>query len=247
MIYLSPHLDDVVFSCGGWIWEETQQGKDVEIWTICAGDPPPDSLSDLAAALHHNWQLGKEAVQTRRQEDLWACQSLGAVPKHFSYLDCIYRVNEAGEPIYQTVEDLFGGLDPQETALIGSISEQLADELPQEAEVVVPLGIGNHVDHDLVRKAASRLDRTVKYYADYPYVREREGQHIVRFLEESPEWHAQVLEISEEGFKKWVEAALQYGSQISSFWTEPAQLEGEIRHLAEISGGFKLWETLEDS
>jgi LmbE family N-acetylglucosaminyl deacetylase len=246
VIYLSPHLDDVVFSCGGWIWEQTQQGQEVEIWTICAGDPPQGSLSDLAAALHHNWQLGQEAVQARRQEDQWACMLLGASPRHFPFLDCIYRTNPASEPFYQTVEDLFGGLDPQETDLIGSVSERLAADLPGDAEVVAPLGIGNHVDHDMVRKAASRLNRPLKYYADYPYLRDREGQQIVRFLEESPDWRAQVLEISEQGMAKWVEAALQYGSQISSFWSDPAQLEGEIRQLWEISGGFMLWEALED-
>lgn len=246
VIYLSPHLDDVVFSCGGWIWEQTQQGQQVEIWTICAGDPPQGALSDLAAALHHNWQLGKEAVQARRQEDQWACGLLGAKPRHFPFLDCIYRTNAAGDPFYHKVEDLFSGLDPLEADLITAVHQQLAEDLPGEAEVVVPLGIGNHVDHDMVRKAATRLERSVMYYADYPYVREREGQHIVRFLEGSPDWHSQIMDISPEGMNKWVEAALHYGSQISSFWANSDQLEGEIRQFCEISGGFKLWETLED-
>jgi LmbE family N-acetylglucosaminyl deacetylase len=245
-IYLSPHLDDAVFSCGGWIWEQTNQGQEVEIWTICAGDPPLGPLSDLAAVLHHDWQLGVEAVQIRRQEDQQACRVLGAQPRYFSFRDCIYRTNPSGEPLYQTVEDLFGGLDPRETGLIAEVSEQLAAELPLEVEVIAPLGIGNHVDHDMARKAASRLDRPVIYYADYPYAREGEGQRILRFLEESPDWRAHYLEISEEGIAHWTKAALQYGSQISSFWSDSAQLEAEIRQFSEISGGIRLWETLEE-
>jgi len=39
-IYLSPHLDDAVLSCGGIIWQQVQSGHQVEIWTICAADPP---------------------------------------------------------------------------------------------------------------------------------------------------------------------------------------------------------------
>ncbi len=245
-IYLSPHLDDAVFSCGGWIWEQTNQGQEVEIWTICAGDPPPGPLSDLAEVLHHDWQLGVEAVQIRRQEDQQACRVLGAESKYFSFRDCIYRTDPSGEPFYQTVEDLFGGLDPQESDLITTVSKQLTANLPLEAEVISPLGIGNHVDHDMVRKAVSRLDRPLKYYADYPYAREGEGQRILRFLEESPDWRAQILEISEEGITRWTEAALQYGSQISSFWTDSDQLEAEIRQFCEISGGIRLWETLEE-
>ena len=38
-IYLSPHLDDAVFSAGGLIYEQTQAGTPVEIWTIMCGDP----------------------------------------------------------------------------------------------------------------------------------------------------------------------------------------------------------------
>ena len=95
-------------------------------------------------------------------------------------------------------------------------------------------------------KAASRLGRPLKYYADYPYAREGEGKRIVRFLEESPDWKAQILEISQEGIAAWVKAALQYGSQISSFWSDPAQLEAEIHRFSEISGGIRLWETLEN-
>jgi len=43
-----PHFDDAVLSCGGLIWEQTQKGIPVEIWTVCAGDAPPGSPSMLA-------------------------------------------------------------------------------------------------------------------------------------------------------------------------------------------------------
>jgi len=50
-IYISPHLDDVAFSSGGLVWEQSNAGEQVGIWTIFAGDPPVGPLSDFAEKL----------------------------------------------------------------------------------------------------------------------------------------------------------------------------------------------------
>ena len=44
-IYLSPHLDDAALSCKGSIKQQTQAGERVEVWTVCAGEPPDGPLS----------------------------------------------------------------------------------------------------------------------------------------------------------------------------------------------------------
>ncbi|MBA4379671.1 MAG: PIG-L family deacetylase, partial [Anaerolinea sp.] len=54
-IYISPHLDDAVLSCGGLIWEQSHAGTQVEIWTVCTGDPPEGPLSPFAEVLHAEW------------------------------------------------------------------------------------------------------------------------------------------------------------------------------------------------
>lgn len=76
-IYLSPHLDDAALSCGGLVWMQAQAGERVEIWTMCAGDPPEGRLSDYAQAHHERWGLGREAVAARREEDARSCNILG--------------------------------------------------------------------------------------------------------------------------------------------------------------------------
>ncbi len=245
-IYLSPHLDDVIFSCGGWIWEQTQKGQEVEIWTICAGDPPAGNLSELASSLHRSWDLHENVVGIRREEDRKACQVIGAVPKHLPFLDCIYRSSLGGEPYYHAEGDIFGGLNPQEADLIDNVSATLAELLPQEVDIIVPLGIGNHVDHDLTRKAASRLGRQLFYYADYPYARELEGQEILRFMDSSQEWQGINLRISETGLNKWWQAAKAYSSQIRTFWEDEGDLRREIIGFSSFLGGMKLWEALEE-
>jgi LmbE family N-acetylglucosaminyl deacetylase len=244
-IYLSPHLDDAIYSCGGWIWEQTQRGKDVEIWTICAGDPP-DSISEFARTLHQSWGLGSDAVKIRRDEDREACRIVGAEPIYLSYLDCIYRSSPQGEIYYPGGEEIFGGLDPREADLIDRVSAELREKLPQECELIVPLGIGNHVDHELTRKAASRLVKELTYYADYPYAREDDGKEILGIMQKSPEWQCNQQRISDQGLIKWVQAARAYGSQITTFWKDEGALQREVEEFSAYLGGMRFWQALEE-
>ena len=245
-IFLSPHLDDIAFSCGGLVWDLANSGHSVEIWTINAGDPLDDDLSPLAQALHLNWGLGLDAVQIRRNEDQKACQIIGAAPRYFSYLDCIYRKTPEGEFYYSTDGDIFGGLDPREVDLIERLSGQLLEELPEDVRIVAPLGIGNHVDHELTRKAANRLGIPLAFYADYPYAREVDGKETLEFMERSSEWQYDEYPVSETGLENWVLAAQAYRSQISTFWENDEDLGLQIREFSTFLGRFKLWRAVED-
>ena len=86
-IYISPHLDDAVFSCGGTIWEQICRGEAVEIWTMCAGDPPPGLLTPFAETLHQRWGTGFDSLAERRTEDYAAAAVLGASIVHFDIPD----------------------------------------------------------------------------------------------------------------------------------------------------------------
>ncbi len=245
-IFLSPHLDDIAFSCGGLVWDLANSGQQVEVWTIYAGDPPIDGLSPFAHGLHLTWGLGLDAVRIRRKEDQQACLIIGSIPRYFSYLDCIYRKTPEGEFYYTTDQAIFGGLDPREMDMIDQLVGKLQEELPDDARVVAPLGIGNHVDHELVRKAASRLNIPLGFYADYPYAREIDGKETLEFMDRSPEWQYEKFPVSEIGIKKWVQSAQAYRSQISTFWENDADLELQIREFSTLMGEFKLWRVVED-
>ena len=245
-IYLSPHLDDAVFSCGGLIWEQTQNGHAVEIWTIFSADPPQGELSWLAESLHQDWNLTQDPIQVRREEDLEACQILGARPKYLPYPDCIYRKSSQGEFLYQQVEDIFGGINPVDSPLIDHLSQDLEDQLPSDAVLVAPLGIGNHVDHTITRKAVRELGVPVHYYADYPYVREPEGREILSFMDGSKDWRKEIFPISDDGIKSWHLASLAYSSQVPVFWETEESLMDEIREIVGISSGLALWNSLEN-
>jgi LmbE family N-acetylglucosaminyl deacetylase len=243
-IFLSPHLDDVVYSCGGFVWDLTNAGQDVEVWTICGTDPPPDRLSPFAASLHNDWGLAENAYQIRRAEDQAALGILGAQSRHLPFLDCIYRQSSGGGYLYDSEQAIFGGLDVSESGLIDELTTGLDSELPGDYRVVAPLGIGNHVDHELTRKAANRLSQAASYYADYPYARTAEGREILSLLSSSDEWSAEIFPVSEEGIERWLQASRAYESQLSIFWENEGALENEIRLFADFLGGMKVWKTI---
>ncbi len=237
-IFLSPHLDDVALSCGGLVWELTRAGDSVAIWTICAGDPPPDSLSPYAGSLHTRWATGVDAVAARREEDARACRILGASPRYFSFLDAIYRRSPTdGRALYNSDEDLFGELNPQEADLLESLRKELAALLTREAKICCPLTIGGHVDHRLVRMAAERLGHRLWYYADFPYV--VLSEHNVS--EFASGMSSKLFPISQEGLAAWEASVAAHASQISTFWGDEAEMRAAIRRYCSQEGGVRLW------
>ncbi len=238
-IYLSPHLDDVAYSCGGLVWEQCRAGDQVGIWTICAGDLPAGSLSPFAESLHARWETGENSMDRRRQEDRVACKLLGATPYHFSILDCIYRrASGSGMPLYPTEESLNGFLHPDDGDLVYQLSSTLFTTIPQHAEIVSPLTIGGHVDHVLTRSAADLLRKSIWYYADYPYL--LKDTDLLTYLSKSG-WDSTLFPVSAEGLQAWIKSIAAYTSQISTFWPDIATLGAELTAYYQIEGGIRLW------
>jgi LmbE family N-acetylglucosaminyl deacetylase len=239
-IYLSPHLDDAALSCGGLLWQQAQQGTPVEVWTVCAGDPPERLYSEFVEELHARWGGAAQAMERRRQEDIEACQKLGVAYRHLDYPDCIYRGHPAsGEDLYPDREAIFGNLSPADGLLAEALADELRRRLPQYAVLVCPLAIGNHVDHQLVRRVASMVGwQSAWYYADYPYAHRAAAE--LAALKESG-WQSRVFPISEAGMEAWASGVAAYTSQISSFWPDLEAMHADLEAFAQVYGGVALW------
>jgi len=238
--YLSPHLDDAVYSCGGLIAAQVRSGQSVHIWTICAGDPPMRRFSPFARRLHARWGTdGYETAALRRREDREACARLGASWRHADIPDCIYRQDESGRFLYTSEETLFGPPHPAERPLLRRITRLLEAGTPPRARLVVPLTLGGHTDHRLVRRAAEALGRPLWYYADYPYARSASAAELLSCLPASA--CLERTPLSGEDVSAWVRAMRAYASQLTSFWDDAAALAAEIRAWETALGGALLW------
>jgi LmbE family N-acetylglucosaminyl deacetylase len=224
-IYLSPHLDDAVLSCGGLIFDQTQAGIPVEIWTIFAGNPPPGPLSEFAKVNHKLWGLttGEETIAMRKAEDEAAAGIVGAELVHFDIPDCIYRCSPSGEHLY--TETVITCPHPADMGLPRRIATTLKSELRKDDVLVCPLTLGGHVDHVLARQAAESLHKSLRYYADIPYLLNNPQtlNPVIARLE------SDLFNISAEGLNAWLEGVAAYKSQLDSLYKGDGNLYDAIR------------------
>ena len=240
-IYLSPHLDDAVLSCGGRIWQQVQMGERVLVVTVFAGTPAPDApFSRFAQELHDRWRHRDDTVVRRQEEDLTALTFLGAESTHWPYTDCIYRQTPDGRFPYASEEALWAEAHPAERSLVVELAAQMA-ALPLRrnddalvSAVYAPLGVGHHVDHQIVRHAAEASGHTLTYYEEFPYAEDPEA---VQAVLEQRQGRASLVPLSREALEAKIAAIACYRSQLSTFWADWAEMAAAIRAFAERTGG----------
>ncbi len=238
-IYLSPHFDDAVYSCGGLIWDQHSRKQQVEIWTICASRPPSDApLSPFAQSLHARWQTGSEAVAARQAEDQAAIAQVAARARYYSLPDCIYRRLPDGSFLVNGEEDLWQTVHPQEASVLADLRAWIEQELAADDCLVCPMSLGNHVDHRLVRAAAESLGCSLYYYPDFPYVMQY-PQALPAMLQ--PAWYKVCTPISDEGVTAWQNGIAAYRSQVSTFWNGLETMKKTILDYWQTGGGSCLW------
>jgi LmbE family N-acetylglucosaminyl deacetylase len=234
MLFLSPHPDDAVLSCGGWIYQLAQDGARPIMITLFGGDRLEGApLSDFARSLQERWQLGDDAPARRRDEDCVACDRLGCYLIHLPFADAVYRADDHGQPLYETEEAIFGEI--RETSIVDRVAEALQARARRvfNARLVVPLTAGNHVDHVITRQAAERLNEELIYYEDYPYAEQPERMTHVW---QNAEWKSESIGLSDAALQAKIEAFLLHRSQISTFYRDDDEVKQRTRAYAELVG-----------
>ena len=231
-IYLSPHLDDVVLSCGGLIRKRTLAGERVLVVTLFAGIPSYEHLSAFARFLHLLWGRHPDPMGYRRQEDRAAVSHLGAVPLHLDFLEAIYRAPPRF--LYRSNRALFGAIHPKDEELHVELTSAIAEVAGQQGKPLLyaPLAVGHHVDHQIARRAADFLRRReypVTYYEDFPYVEEEEA--LLLALGDREEW-SPTLEGIVNTIEEKIEAIALYGSQIFMLFRGKEMMERRVRAYA---------------
>lgn len=239
-VYLQPHFDDAVLSCGGSIRLQTATGNRVLVVTVFGGIPEAGArFSPFVMQTLQKMGLSTdpaEATQQRRAEDQAAVESLGADVLRLDYLDAIFR----GTPAYYQGDDaLFGSVNPADL----SLDEDLANvflaihERAPLAALYAPLGVGHHVDHQLCCSAADRLAQrklNVKFYEDFPYVT-NSGALAARQRELNITMEAEMVEISGTIHQKEDAVAL-YRSQVPDLFGSEEKM---IQALNSYSGAIR--------
>jgi LmbE family N-acetylglucosaminyl deacetylase len=173
-VYVSPHFDDIALSCGGWAAAQAAVGRRGLGVTVFAG-PPTGALHAYAQRLHTRWgepdpQAGN---RLRRAEEAAALARLGLDPAWLPFPDAVYRPAP-----YDSHAAIFGAVAAAEwetllPAVLAALRETLAAHgVTPPTPLYVPLGVGHHVDHQIVHAAGLALWHDgwpVWFYEDYPY------------------------------------------------------------------------------
>ena len=240
-IFLAPHFDDIVYSCGGTLGVQVSSGLRPLVITVFGGVPPQAlSPSSFATQVIRRWGTGNTSgvgalVEERRKEDSAALDYLQVDYLWLDYLEAIFR----GNPAYYTSEaQIIGGeVHAEDQDIDKELAQLLLDlqaRLP-DAAWYAPLGVGRHVDHQIVCSAADRLVQRgakVYFYEDYPYVQREPGALQSRIQELGGAYEYALVEVSEMIPLK-IEAATMYASQISSNFTGKETMHKAIEDYAK--------------
>jgi LmbE family N-acetylglucosaminyl deacetylase len=218
-IYLSPHADDVLLSCGGTIHRQVMAGDAVRLITLLAGDPPEGDLSPFAREQHGYWGNPPQPMALRRAEDAAASTRIGAEVRHLDLLDAVYRVVPGGRWPYTEVTTLFGSIDPQDPLTPTRLAKEIAAVLAAESEVTVyaPLAVGHHVDHQIAHRAARDHlagQYRLAFYEDYPYAEVGGATESVLHATGGEGWRSQVGSLDPEDVTAKVSAVGYYRTQL---------------------------------
>ena len=260
-IYLSPHYDDASLSCGGAIHQQAQAGQSVLVITICAAPPQPDEpFSPFAESLHHSWGNPTDIVAARQAEDRLSMEILGADYLRLNFTDCIYR----GQPqqakwYYNNDPELFGSIHPDDLPLSQNIAATLLEQVAVGADTMIyaPLGVGHHVDHQLVHAVAWLLRQqgwTIAFYEDYPYADpdsrfaakgwDRYSLTATLAAQPAVNLQPQLRFFSEENLQAKIDSVRAYTSQLETLFGGEIAMENQLRRYALRVGEGRLAERI---
>ena len=248
-IFLSPHIDDAIGSSGGMMAKYAAYQQPVHILNIFSGHASPP-FSDFAKKLHRLWGNPMNVTQTRRAEEAAATKRINAVVHFGDALDAIYRKDHAGKWFYPWEQELFESPNEQDN------NDQIRECLNRlksiscigDCRIYAPLGIGNHVDHQIVFNCGLELIKqgySVFFYEDFPYAR-NDSTYQERICKLAG-WTSYDVEIGENDLHAKIAAYSRYHSQIKFLFSNEIEMIFAVKKFAQTQAGHnmkfgeKLW------
>ncbi len=188
-VYISPHPDDAMLSCGGRILQNRDKKQLViNVFTaIYKGKTEWDELCDLR---------NPHPMYLRIREDNKILSSLEVQCRYLNFLD---------QAVYKNIKD-----KPRPKSIIEKIEFTLRKKLKKipKAKLFFPFGLA-HQDHKVLREIGERIARDyhVCFYEDIPYA----------LTDSISDWR--FYKLTEESLKEKINLIFNYESQIPGLLT----------------------------
>ncbi|MGJ3189278.1 MULTISPECIES: PIG-L deacetylase family protein [Paenarthrobacter] len=187
-LFLSPHLDDAVLSCGALIEAQAQKRQIIVATLFTEASPAPHTRA--ARSFMRQCTIGDagELFNARRSEDRTVLESMGVHSIHLGEVDALFRRrrrppqwgSSAWErllpelthryPTYR-FDIALGRISKGDTGLVRHLRRDVAGLMAQtKAELLFcPAGVGRHVDHLITRDVGTGHGENLVMYSDFPY------------------------------------------------------------------------------
>lgn len=209
LVFVSPHPDDVVWSCGGLVARAVAGGANARVVVVFDGG-----------------EDGSGAPSPRIAEDRAALKILRAERHSLGLTDAALRQNCCGQRMYPNGLALRRCERHPDDAVLEELTRAVPATLEGADAVIAPLARQTHIDHVLTRHAieANRPPAmSVYYYQEFPYPDLAPG-----FAHERAD-----IPVDTD---LWLRASQCYRSQISATFGDPHRLKGDLLNRATARG-----------
>ncbi len=176
IIILSPHLDDAVVSMGSFL--SYVESLNIPTHIVSVFTKGADVVHVISQILINQ---GKHKTadgyfKQRVHEDKKVLATFKNIKNtHLNFIDCVWRSDEKGNIFY--TERYLGDIHKDDVKTMKSVIEELQKLDVKDAVIFVPLAHGKHIDHQIVRDAATEIFPEVIYYSDFPYSQMYDHEH----------------------------------------------------------------------
>lgn len=186
-LFLSPHLDDAVLSCGALIEAEACRRNVLVTTLFTEASPVPHTRAARSFLGQCSAQDADALFEARRREDMTVLSGLGVDFLHLGATDALFRRRATALPgsaaLGLAVPELVhryptyrydiarGRVSAGDAALISELTAKVAELIEgSDTELVFcPIGVGRHVDHLITRMVGEEFPGHVVFYSDFPY------------------------------------------------------------------------------
>ena len=174
VVILSPHMDDAVLSLGQHILKWKKEDKKIKIITMVNSFGENKTIPNYSKDYVNKSGFKNvfDFEKARREEDKMVMEKLKVDYEYWSVIDASFRSNN-GYFEYPKRKDLLSGrLVKSNQKTISNLVLKL--NKIKARKVLIPYGVGKHVDHVILKKVGERSRLKNKYYYfESPYLWEK--------------------------------------------------------------------------
>jgi LmbE family N-acetylglucosaminyl deacetylase len=186
-LFLSPHLDDAVLSCGALIESEANRRNIAVLTLFSECSPAPHTRAAKSFLRQCAAPDAGTLFEARQKEDAAVLAELGVQYQHLGATDALFRRRHQplivhsflGKALPELVhryptyrfDIALGRLSRGDSKLIKELKDRVRQLIREFAAGLVfcPVGVGNHVDHLITRMVGEASAGQRVFYSDFPY------------------------------------------------------------------------------